>query len=162
MVELYYWTIATLEDYNFEQYELSNFAKLGYESRHNSVYWDRKPYKAFGLGACSFDGMQRFQNEKNLMRYIEQQEQGNDSTVFSETLTEEQKNLERLMLGLRRRAGVAVEAIIHHIAPAKRDQFKTMVTMLQQKNLLAQKEGYLRLTSQGLVVENEVIAQLMR
>ena len=40
------------------------------ESRHNSVYWERKPYKGFGLGACSFDGQSRLQNEKNLMKYM--------------------------------------------------------------------------------------------
>ena len=55
---------------DFEQYEISNFARPGYKSMHNSIYWERRPYKGFGLGACSFDGHTRFQNQKNLMKYV--------------------------------------------------------------------------------------------
>lgn len=162
MVALYYWTIDMFTQHGFEQYELSNFAKKGYESRHNSVYWDRKPYKAFGLGACSFDGNERFQNEKNLMRYIEKIEKGDDTTIFAETLTPAQKNLEKLMLGLRRRAGVAIQAIVEDLSEIQQKSFKKTVQILQQKNLLQEQEGQLRLTPTGLVVENEVIAQLTR
>ncbi len=162
MVELYYWTIATLAAHGFEQYELSNFAKKGYESRHNSVYWDREPYKAFGLGACSFDGTQRFQNEKNLMRYLEKVEKGEDVTIFAETLTPAQKQLEKLMLGLRRRPGVAIAAIVEDLSPLDTETFKRKVGVLQQKNLIQEHDGRLALTPAGLVVENEVIAQLTR
>ena len=70
MVELYQWTVAFLADHGFDQYEISNFAKNGFQSRHNTVYWERKPYKGVGLGACSFDGESRFQNQKNLMKYM--------------------------------------------------------------------------------------------
>ena len=69
VVDLYYWTIE-----KFAQHGLSSMRfqilRAGWESRHNTVYWQRKPYKAFGLGACSFDGRSRFQNEKNLLKYM--------------------------------------------------------------------------------------------
>ncbi len=74
MIELLIYIIGHekyLIQHGFKQYEVSNFAKPGYESKHNTVYWERKPYKAFGLGACSFDGQMRFQNEKNLLKYLE-------------------------------------------------------------------------------------------
>ncbi len=98
-----------LDEHGLHQYEISNFASEGYHSRHNSVYWDRKPYKGFGLGACSFDGKSRFQNQKNLMKYMNDIDTGNDVTVFSETLTENQVYLERIMLGLRRAQGLRYE-----------------------------------------------------
>lgn len=162
MVALYYWTIATLSEHGFAQYELSNFAKPGYESRHNTVYWERKPYKAFGLGACSFDGTQRFQNEKNLLRYLEKIEKGEEVIVFSETLTSAQKHLEKLMLGLRRRTGVLLETIVEDLSLSQKDQFRKTVVALQERNLLQEHNGRLTLTTAGLVVENEVIAQLTR
>jgi oxygen-independent coproporphyrinogen-3 oxidase len=162
MVSLYHWTVDILAKHGFMQYELSNFAKEGYESRHNSVYWDRKPYKAFGLGACSFDGMMRFQNEKNLLRYLEHIEGGHDVTIFTEQLTPAQKHIEKLMLGLRRRAGVGMEAILEDLTKEQQDQFKKKVKVLQHKKLVKKQDGRLMLTPTGLVVENEVITQLTR
>ena len=70
VVALYEWTCDTLAKHGFEQYELSNFARPGYASKHNTAYWNRDAYKGFGIGACSFDGQYRFQNEKNIMKYM--------------------------------------------------------------------------------------------
>ena len=162
MIDLYYWTIDYLQKHGFEQYELSNFAKPGYESRHNTVYWDRKPYKAFGLGASSFDGEHRFQNEKSLMRYLECIERGDDSTSFCETVSPEQAHLEKLMLGLRRRTGVAWNCALEDLTAPKREQFKNRVALLKEEGLLRQKDDRLFLTRSGLVVENEILTQLTR
>ena len=60
MVDLYNWTVDYLASYGFERYEISNFAKKGFRSLHNAAYWNRKPYRGFGLGACSFNGTERF------------------------------------------------------------------------------------------------------
>ena len=100
-VDIYNWTVDFLEEYGFYRYEISNFAKKGYESAHNKVYWDRKPYKAFGLAACSFDGTCRFQNYKDLSKYIECLEKSESVTETCEFLTDDQVRLEKIMLGLR-------------------------------------------------------------
>ena len=162
MVRLYEWTVHTLAQYGFERYELSNFARPGYESRHNSVYWQRKPYKAFGLGACSFDGEQRFQNEKNLMKYMEGIESRQDIISFSETLTPDQIHLERLMLGLRRRVGVSWSDLSEHVPVKKHEQCKHIIARLKEQQLLQEDNGRFFLTTAGMVVENEIIAQLSR
>jgi len=112
VVDLYHWSCQLLQEHGFEQYEVSNFAKKGYQSRHNTVYWDRKPYKAFGLGACSFDGQWRFQNEKSLLPYLESIEQNRHVIAFSEELTEPQIRLEKIMLGVRRAQGVEWDDLI--------------------------------------------------
>src|SRR5204863_2631309 len=85
VVDLYYWSREFLSNYGFNQYEISSFARDGRESRHNSMYWERKPYRGFGLGACSFDGISRLQNEKNLMKYLESVELNTYKPVFAET-----------------------------------------------------------------------------
>lgn len=161
MVDLYQWTRLFLAENGFEQYELSNFGKAGFESKHNTVYWDRKPYKGLGLGACSFDGSSRFQNDKNLMRYIEGVEKGKDITAFCETLSREQVHLERLMLGLRRKKGVVWDDAIELISVSKRQEFKDSIDQFMQQGLLVKEGETIRLTPQGLVVENEIISQLI-
>lgn len=161
-VELYYWSRDFLRDAGFEQYELSSFARPGYESKHNSVYWDRKPYKGFGIGACSFDGKARFQNEKNLFKYMQNMNENKHNTISGEELSVEQIRLENLMLGLRRSKGVLWETIVEGMSLEARQQFETRVSDLINQRYLVYLDGTLNLTPQGLVVENEVVSQLMR
>ncbi len=114
MIELYEWTVKYLARHSFEQYEISNFAKNGQRSRHNSIYWERKPYKGFGLGACSFDGASRFQNQKNLLKYLKAIETDQDTVIFSEMLTAQQVHRENVMLGLRKSEGISLPMITKH------------------------------------------------
>ena len=159
-VDLYYWSVNMLEQYGFTQYEISNFAKEGYESKHNRVYWDRKSYKGFGLGACSFDGAARFQNEKNLKRYLENVQKGTMITIFSETLTLQDVRLEVLMLGLRRKQGVIVEEVLHNLPEEKKNKFLCRVEELEKGNFVRRDKERLYLTPAALAVENEIAVKL--
>jgi putative oxygen-independent coproporphyrinogen III oxidase len=156
VVESYYWTVATLKSGGFAQYEISNFARPGYESRHNTVYWERKPYKGFGLGACSFDGKRRLQNQKNLTSYIH----GTDHTVFAEDLTREQIHLEKIMLGMRRVGGVTLAELYEHLAPAEIDQILMNLAWLRDNKFILWTEDRIVLTPAGLAVENEIVVKL--
>ena len=69
VVNAYHWSREFLAKHGFNHYEVSSFARMKKESRHNTTYWERKPYRGFGLGACSFDGTSRLQNEKNLIKF---------------------------------------------------------------------------------------------
>ena len=160
MVDLYYWSIKTLEKHGFEHYEISSFAKSGYRAQHNTVYWDRKPYKGVGLGACSFDGTVRLQNEKNLMRYMAGVQQGNDVTIFSETLNNQQMYLEKIMLGLRRSEGVALHDLFETVSDDKRDTIKKQMEILKERGLVNENQGRLVLTPAGVAVENEIVVSL--
>lgn len=161
VVDLYYWSRDLLISHGFVQYEVSNFAQPGYESRHNTVYWEREPYKAFGLGACAFDGTMRFQNEKNLMKYLAGVEQGKDVTIFSEELTEKQVQLEKIMLGLRRAKGVLLDTVMGGLNSSEIEQVTLQLERLKNHKLIEEKEGYLILTTEGLIVENEIVTQLL-
>jgi oxygen-independent coproporphyrinogen-3 oxidase len=160
IVDVYSWSIATLQTYGFEQYEVSNFARPGFESRHNTMYWNRKPYKGFGLGACSFDGERRFKNETNLMNYLNNIEQDREVTIFEESLTQEQVYLEKVMLGLRKREGVALDELLCGVTIEKKNKIIQKVAEFKQEGLLAQRNGRVVLTPAGLAVENEIIVQL--
>jgi len=160
VVDLYYWSRDFLAQHGFEQYEISSFARNGYRSRHNQTYWERNPYKGFGLGACSFDGTSRFQNEKNLVRYLEAAESDQFMPFFEEAVTAEQIFSEKIMLGLRRVEGVKKDEVIAHLTNAQKDTFIAQVEVLKTEKLLIERDGQLRLTPAGLIVENEIITRL--
>lgn len=160
VVDLYYWSVDYLKQHGFEQYEISNFAKVGFQSRHNSMYWDRKPYKAFGLGACEFDGKSRFQNQKNLMAYIQGIENNDIITIFSESLTDQQIFLEKIMLGLRRTQGVPFEDLVYELAQDQKELIKQKLLWLEDNQFIVEKEGRFALTPKGLAVENDIVIKL--
>jgi oxygen-independent coproporphyrinogen-3 oxidase len=156
----YYWSREFLATHGFTQYEVSSFARMKKESRHNTTYWERKPYRGFGLGACSFDGISRLQNEKNLMKYLQSIEQNDYKPIFAETLTQNQIYTEKVMLGLRRIKGVCWEEISSDLTHEQKRKIRLTIHTLQQKNLITENNGYLQLSPAGLVIENEIITQL--
>ena len=160
VVDAYHWSREFLAKHGFTQYEVSSYARMGKESRHNTTYWERKPYRGFGLGACSFDGTSRLQNEKNLMKYLESIENDMYQPIFEETITKDQVYAEKIMLGLRRIKGVCWEDISADLSNEQKEKLRTTINALQQKNLVTENNGQLQLTPAGLVVENEIITRL--
>lgn len=161
LVDLYHWSREFLAAHGFVQYEMSNFARQGYECKHNKVYWDRAPYKGFGLGACSFDGVGRFENDKKLLVYLEKASGGHDITAHSELLNRKQIILEHLMLGLRRAVGINLTELTALFTQEESDKFLEQVVILKQEKLLHEVDGSLMLTPIGLVVENEIVVRLL-
>ena len=143
------------------EYEISNFAKSGYESKHNQAYWNRTAYKAFGLGACSFDGQNRFQNEKNLSKYINALENNKDCVSFSENLTQEQIWVEKIMLGLRQLMGLELKYILEDIDNIKKENLLNKIDSLIKQDLLKIENGVVSLTRRGLSLENEIVLKLI-
>ena len=162
VVDLYYWTVEMFAENGFEQYEVSSFAKPGYESQHNQVYWERKPYKGFGVGACSFDGELRFENRKNLERYCRSPETKEPIVVLAESLTKEQIRLERLMLGLRRRSGVKIEDIMDGMTENESKKFLGTLAELKKENFLLFDEERIYLSKMSLAIENEIAVRLLK
>ncbi|MFT6765723.1 MAG: oxygen-independent coproporphyrinogen-3 oxidase [Alteromonas naphthalenivorans] len=159
-VDLYYWTIDMFAKHGFEQYEVSSFAKKGYESKHNQAYWDRKLYKGVGVGAWSFDGDCRFQNEKQLMRYIDALGQGDSALSYKEKVTQDEARFEIIMLGLRKMSGVPIAQAIDGLCDKRREKFFEQVSMLKEKKFIEQKGDRLFLTKTALSVENEIAVKL--
>lgn len=158
-LKLYEESISYLEDHGFIQYEISNFARKGFESLHNRAYWERKSYKGFGIGAASFDGMNRFSNIKNLTNYINYSA-NNWPTLLFEVLSEEQKRLELLMLGLRQKKGVHLHSMIYYGDNVKEAILHSKIELLKKDSLIEIEDGYLKLTRKGMALENEVILAL--
>lgn len=160
IVDLYYWTIEKFAQHGIYQYEISNFARENYYSRHNSIYWQRKPYKGVGLGACSFDGRNRLQNEKSLLKYLEGIENNKCVTAFSEELTDKQVWLEVLMLGLRQTKGVLINAVLEPLDEKQKKKFCETLDIMRESKLITYDQDRILLTPAGLSVVNEIIIKL--
>lgn len=160
VVDMYMWTVDVLGQYGFNQYEISNFSKAGCESKHNRTYWDRKPFKGFGLGACSFDGHSRTQNEKNFMKYMQSLEMDQDVTVFSETLTKEDARLEKIMLAIRTTQGLSRCALVEGLTADQQHRVDTMISVLCERDFLIIRDKHLVLTPAGLAIEHDIAARL--
>ena len=160
VVDQYYWTTEKLKEAGVEQYEVSSFARPGFASVHNQAYWDRVPYRAFGVGGCSFDGVRRYQNEKNLLKYLKLVSSSCSAINFAEQLDSKQAWLEKLMLGMRRSKGVLLSDLTKYLTKAEVLRFNDQLNLLEKAQFLQIKDGSLHLTPKGLSVENEIVVQL--
>lgn len=160
VVDLYIWSIEFLKMHGFEQYEVSNFSKPGNRSRHNSAYWNRTAYKGFGLGACSFDGKRRLQNEKNLMKYMANINQGSSIELYAEELTDVQVRLETIMLALRQAAGVSLSELIDGFGVERKVYIQGQLVWLQENKFVVVNNDRYVLTPAGLAVQNQIAIRL--
>src|SRR6059058_446643 len=104
-------TMSILEDAGYEQYEISNYARPGFESVHNRAYWSGEDYLGIGPSAFSTVGLRRWQNVPNYREYIERVLSGRSAIGSTENLTPEMKRTEKIALSLRTRDGVPADLL---------------------------------------------------
>lgn len=156
--------ISYLRKKGFEQYELSNFAKPGFESLHNKAHWERTPYKGFGIGAASFDGSCRYQAIKNFSQYLavyDCKDVNPDKVIgYKEIISSQQRRLEELMLGLRQKNGVDLHRMLYSLKAETKLEKQKKLQFFKEQLLIEERDGKIFLTSWGMVLENEVIIGL--
>ena len=148
--------IETLKSAGYQQYEVSNFSKPGFESRHNSAYWKQVPYLGFGPSAHSFDGKKRRWNISNNAQYIKKI---NQKEIYwtEETLSNTEKYNEYILTGLRTTSGISVS----YIQSMDQDFYSGL-----SEGLLLYKEYYtidkdcIRLNENGLLIADRIISDL--
>ena len=104
-------TMAMLEEAGYEHYEISNYARPGFESVHNRAYWLGQDYLGIGPSAVSTIGMERWQNVCDYRTYMNRVLSGESTRTTSENLTHEMKRTERIALGLRTRDGISASEL---------------------------------------------------
>ena len=158
MAEFYETACGFLERAGFVHYEISNWARPGFESRHNLKYWRRDPYLGFGAGAHSFSGTQRWANAHDAAAYVAAIGGGKLPFEQLEPVTRESALEEELFLGLRKLDGIDVAQIEREYGVAVEPRFERL--MLAG---LVEKEGsWVRLAPGKLSVANEVFVELMK
>ncbi len=158
MAEFYETAQKCLSAAGYHHYEISNWAKLGYESRHNLKYWRREPYLGFGAGAHSFSGTQRWANAHDAAQYVDVLQGGRLPVEQLETLTPKAALEEELFLGLRQLDGIDVARIERDYAVTLTSRFDPLAT----SGLLEWNGSVVRLSPSRLNVSNEVFVELLR
>ena len=145
--EFFETTMAVLEGAGYGHYEISNYARPGFESVHNRAYWLGKDYLGIGPSAVSTIGMQRWQNLLDYRAYIDRVLMGDSPCESSEELTHEMKRTERIALALRTREGIAASEL---------KSFDSETNELVALGLLRESHGNFVLTSRGKTLADSI------
>ena len=146
--EFFEMTMAVLEGAGYSHYEISNYARPGFESVHNRAYWLGKDYLGIGPSAVSTIAMQRWQNVCDYRAYIERVFSGESTRGTSENLTNEMKRTERVALGLRTREGISA---------AELKDFALNIDELVELELLRKSNENFVLTRRGKSLADSVV-----
>jgi len=153
--EMFEYIIEELEKAGFEHYEISNFSKPGFESRHNLVYWDNAEYYGLGAGASGYvDGI-RYKNHGPIRHYLEAVEAGK-ARITEEHLTLEEKMEEELFLGLRKKTGVSKARFEEKFGVSFDQRYGQVVASLTEQGLLVPDVKQVRMTKRGLFLGDTV------
>lgn len=174
---MYHLTKTLLEEAGYRRYEISNYAKEGYECRHNIGYWKRKEYLGFGIGAASLYREERYSNIRDINLYMKELEEFSKKEISAsnemsgyvfdnieenkQIISREEQMEEFMFLGLRMIEGVSVK-LFEEMFGKKYDEVygKTSEKLISQ-GLLEQKGDYVRLTERGIDISNYVMSEFL-
>ncbi len=161
-----------LKDYNYYQYEVSNFAKSSsthlFESEHNRAYWNMKNYIGLGSGACGTVDNMRYTGKKDILKYCHFWNSYNYENTLDvsevsdiETLLREDQIIEFLMMGFRTLKGVSASDFYTRFNESLEDVIGGVFSKWAQKNLAKKNGDYYSLTEQGLLYHNSFISEII-
>jgi oxygen-independent coproporphyrinogen-3 oxidase len=163
--DMYEEAISTLTSAGFVHYEISNFARPGFECRHNITYWHNEPYFGFGSGATGFvpvtDYESRITNVASVDEYIRRIQAGESPVECEEHLTGKPAMGETMFLGLRLLSGVEIDAFARRYGVLPQEAFPQEIANLTSRGLIEISHGQLRLTRRGLFLANDVFSEFV-
>lgn len=156
--KMYYTVKNMLENNGYIHYEISNFAKKGFESKHNLDCWSQKEYMGFGAAAHSYTNNFRFSNIENIEEYINnfKNNKEEDNLIFHEKQNRESKMKEYMMLGLRKIEGVNIQQFKNKFVENPIFIFRKEIEKLVNEELLEVDGNFIKLTKKGLDLANLV------
>lgn len=156
--KMYYLAKEMLSDKGYKQYEISNFAKEGFECYHNKVYWRTEEYQGFGLGAHSYADGVRFHNTYDMKEYL----RGEGLRLDKEFLSLQEKQEEFMFMGLRMNEGVSEAEFLRRFGESMDSVYGDEIKELISEELLVKKDGRLSLTDRGVDISNSVFEKFIR
>ncbi|MBR1413890.1 MAG: radical SAM family heme chaperone HemW [Bacilli bacterium] len=146
--------VKTLNKNKYSHYEISNFAKKGYESKHNLKYWNNQEYYGFGVGASGYVEGVRYENTKSITEYMK------GTTISSRSIVSKQDNMENeLILGLRKIEGVSLQTFFDKYEVNMQDVFP--IKPLVKNGDLIYKNGYIFINPSKLYIMNEILLKMI-
>lgn len=156
--EMYELMLEMTASAGLDQYEISNFARSGFESRHNSKYWTLDPVFGFGVSSHSFDGRERYSNERDTNLYVNAIESGALAVVAREPA---ELRSEFVFLGLRMMRGVDFAEYERRFGEDLRVRNGESIDRLSSLGLVVADERRMKLTRRGALLSNEVFAEFL-
>jgi oxygen-independent coproporphyrinogen III oxidase len=141
----------------YRHYELSSWARPGFESRHNSAYWERRLYTGIGAGAHSYDGSTRSWNTRELDTYLATVEAGERPLAGGEVLSEPTRAFEAVALGMRRVDGFSRRAFAAEFGEDPLVRYRAAVDETTRAGLVEVDDGRVRLSARGRLLANEAL-----
>ena len=153
--EMFEYIIAALERAGFEHYEISNFSKPSFESRHNLMYWDNAEYYGIGAGASGYVNGIRYKNHGPIRHYLSAVEEGN-ARITEEHLSQKEQMEEEMFLGLRKKSGVSMARFEEKFGRSFDGLYGEIVRDLVQQGLMQIDGDRVRMTKRGLFLGDTV------
>ncbi|MFX3623775.1 MAG: radical SAM family heme chaperone HemW [Ectobacillus sp.] len=150
-----------MESHGYHQYEISNFTKPGYESKHNMTYWDNAYYYGFGAGAHSYVNGKRIQNAGPLKKYFSSIDETGFPYMSIHQVTKQECMEEEMFLGLRKTDGVRKQVFQEKFGVKMEKVFARQLEENKNKGLLEETEAAVRLTRAGKLLGNEVFQSFL-
>jgi oxygen-independent coproporphyrinogen-3 oxidase len=149
-----------MEAAGYEHYEISNFAKPGFRSKHNSSYWQGIPYFGFGPGAHSYDGYTRYWNVSNNARYIDSLNSNNIIPFDKEDLTETMQINEYIMTSLRTKEGIDLTFLAEKWGANKAETLKKESFSYASRGMILYNNEHIVLTREGKLFADGIASDL--
>ncbi|WP_101844338.1 radical SAM family heme chaperone HemW [Halobacillus sp. Marseille-P3879] len=159
--EMYELLQSKLKVHGVRQYEISNFAKPGYESKHNLTYWNNEYYFGIGAGAHGYLPGVRTINIRPLPAYVKQATANGRPILHKEPVGLKEQMEEEMFLGLRKVEGVSSARFEEKYGRPIHAVFTTALPQLKERGLLKEESGYLHLTERGQLLGNEVFQEFL-
>jgi oxygen-independent coproporphyrinogen-3 oxidase len=160
--EMYDLACEMLKEEAYEHYEISNFCEPGMECQHNLLYWHNEPFIALGSGATGYIDGFRYKNMPDIQGYIESWTRHTPYYEYTDQVSLDQEMDETMMVGMRLLRGVEEEAFFRRYQVSFRDIYREPREDLLAKGLVQESNGCLRVTRQGLFLENMVSGAFLR
>lgn len=160
-VEMYNVLCNIMKQNELQHYEISNFAKPGYESMHNLTYWNNEYYYGFGAGASGYLPGKRTLNIKPIPAYIKQAMADGNPVLRIEKIELKERLEEELFLGLRKLTGVGLQQFHKKFGFSIDKYYEQPIQLLIKKGWLKIEDGFLKLTDQGVLFGNDVFEHFL-
>lgn len=159
--EMYESARMFLRKAGYEHYEISNFAKPGYQCRHNLLYWKNRPFLGLGSGATGYLEGKRYTNVADVRQYIEILTNGELPIAHVDQVTPKQEMEETMMVGMRLLGGVEEREFVERFGRSLFQVYGEEIKDLIMRGLVEYVDGFLRVTERGLYLENQVSAAFL-
>ena len=159
--EIYLWTGKFLKEAGYEQYEISNYAKPGKESRHNLKYWEREDYLGLGLGAASMVRNIRMSNTKDMRTYLERCDKPKTMREDVQFLEEPRQMEEFMFLGLRKTRGVSKKEFKRIFGREMDMVYEKALHKCLENGMLLEHKDRIFLSEEGTLLSNMVLSEFL-